>query len=135
VTTLGFLAIAFLWTSPSLDVGLEIPTSAEPGGSFAMNVVAFNPHSEVATLDNVDIPNAFFESFEVVSVTPTPSEGSPVGGFGTQTWFFDLEVPPTTTKTITFVVRPTAQGHQVIEFQVCNSTENCSSVVKAIEIR
>ncbi len=135
VTLLGVLALAFWWTSPSLDVGVEIPTSAELGGSFSMNILAFNPHSKLVTLDNVDIPNAFFESFEVVSVTPMASGDSPVGGLGTKTWYFDLEVPSTTTKTITFEVRPTAWGRHVIEFDVCNSTGDCSSVAKAIEIR
>ena len=110
VTILGILALAFWWTSPLPDIGVEIPTSVELGASFSMNIVAFNPHSKLVTIDNVDIPSAFFESFEVVSVTPIPSEDSPIGGLGTKTWYFDLEVPPTTTKTITFEVRPTARG-------------------------
>ena len=135
VTILGALTIVFWWTNPSLDVGVEIPASAELGGPFSLNIIALNPHSELATLDNVDIPNAFFESFEVVSVKPTPSEDSPIGGFGTQTWYFEIEIPPTATKTVTFEVRPTASGRHVIEFEVCNSTEDCSSVAKAIEIR
>jgi hypothetical protein len=134
ILVLGILMIAF-WTSPMLDVGVEIPTSAELGGSFAMNIVTFNPHAKLITLDNVDIPNAFFESFEVISVTPSPTWGPPVGGLGTKTWYFDLEVPPTTTKTISFEVRPTARGRQVIQFEVCNSTEDCSAVAKAIEIQ
>lgn len=128
------LAIVFL-TSPMLDVGVEIPTSAELGGSFAMNIVTFNPHSKPVKLDNVVIPNAFFKSFEVASVTPTPTEGSPVEGLGTKYWIFALEVTPKTTKTITFEVRPTARGRQMIQFEVCNFTQDCSTVVEAIEIR
>ena len=116
------------------DVTVEIPTSAKLDGSFSINIVAFNPHSELTTLDNIDIPDAFFESFEVVSVTPTPSEDSPVGGFGTKTWDFDLEIPSAATETITFQVLPTARGRHVIEFEVCNATEDCSVVVRAIEI-
>jgi hypothetical protein len=100
-----------------------------------MHIAGFNPHSSFVILDNVDIPSAFFESFEIVSVAPMPSEDSPVGGFGTKTWYFELEVPPTTTETITFELRPNARGRHVLEFEVCNSTEDCLSVVKAIEIR
>ena len=134
VLILGVMGIAFWWTSPLLAVTWEIPASAKLGGSFSMDIVAFNPHSELATLDNVDIPDAFFELFEVVSVTPTPSEDSPVGGFGTKTWYFDLEIPSSTTETITFQVRPTARGRHVIEFEVCNATEDCSLVAGAIQI-
>ncbi len=135
VTILGVLAVAYWWTSPMLDVSVKIPTSAELGNPFSMSIAAFNPHSESVVLDNVDIPNAFFESFDVISVDPMPPDDSPLEGFGTRTWYFNLEVPPTTTRTITFEVRPTVRGRHVIEFDVCNSTEDCTSVAKAIEIR
>jgi hypothetical protein len=68
-------------------------------------------------------------------VTLTPTEESPVEGLGTKDWNFDLELPPTTTKAITFEVRPMARGRQVIEFEVCNYTQTCSTLVNAIEIR
>jgi len=133
-TILGIVALDVFWTSPLLDVGVEIPTSATLDSIFYMKISISNPHSELVTLGNVDIPNAFLESFEVVTVTPRPIDDSPISGFGTNTWYFDVEVQPETTKIITFDVRPTARGRHVIEFYVCNSTEDCTLIAKPIEV-
>ncbi len=75
VTTILFaLALDCWWTSPAPDLSVELPASAEFGNCFTMDIIAFNPHSKPVKLGNVDIPYAFFESFEVVSVTPPPSQ-------------------------------------------------------------
>ena len=134
-TSIGIIALGVFWTSPALDASAEIPDTVAIGTTFLMPVSAFNPHDQMVVLDNVDIPNEFFESFEVVSVSPTPTEESPIGGFGTQTWYFEIEVAPGATETAVFELRPIAKGRPVIEFTVCNSTEDCSAVVQAIEIQ
>ena len=124
-----------VWTSPSLDVRVEAPASAGVGRVFLVTVFVSNPHSEATSLGNVDIPNEFFASFEVVSVTPTATSGeSPVGGFGSKTWYFDYELPPLASENIVLEVKAIARGRHVIEFYVCNSTEECSPVAKSIEI-
>lgn len=134
VVVFAEVLLFFVWTSPMLDVRVEAPTSAEIGHVFLVTVFVSNPHSEASSLGNVDIPNKFFDSFEVVSVSPRATSESPVGGFGSQTWYFDSELQPLASGNVVFEVKAIARGRHVIEFEVCNSTEECSPVAKSIEI-
>lgn len=131
-----FLAISLplFWSGPVLDVDVSFPESIKITDSFDLIINAKNPHSEVVELDNIDIPESFFESFEVISVSPQAISGSPVGGMGTRTWYFEIDVQPQEETTVIYKLKPLKQGQHVLELEVCNATEDGSQVAKPITV-
>lgn len=125
---------AFWWTSPIPDVTAEIPDSVVLDQRFEISILVSNPHDEALVLSNVDIPDEFFTSFNVVGVWPMPADSDPLRGLGSQTWFFELEIPLGDEQVITFEVLPFMTGDHVIEFDVCNATEDCTRIVRAIAV-
>lgn len=133
-TILFVTGVLLLWSGPILDVSVSIPESVEMSDTFDMVINAQNPHPEIVALDNVDIPDSFFELFEVVSVSPQATPGSPVEGMGTKTWYFEIDVQPMETTTVVFVLRPLKQGQHIVNFEVSNATEDNTEVVKSIKV-
>lgn len=128
------VAITYLYTGPAPAVSVALPDAAVVGTGFTIVVDVSNPHSENVALGNLDIPDRFFESFEVSSVAPEASAESPIGGFGSQTWFFDMELEPGASQRFTLSVTPIRPGTHVVEFDVCNSFEDCTRFVGAIDV-
>ncbi len=131
----GVIAIATFFTGPMPAVSVQLPEEVVLGDEFPLTLDVSNPHSEDVVLDNVDIPNRFFETFEIVSISPAPSEGSPVGGLGTQTWYFDRELSPGGSYQITLNLKALKSGIHPVEFDVCNSYQDCTTFVGVIEVR
>ncbi len=133
VTIAGVIALAVLFTGPALIVKASAPASAMLDGPVLITIEATNPHDDPVILDNVDAPNKFFQNLDIVAVRPSPSPESPVGGFGSQTWYFEISVPPQETRTVELDVVAKHPGAHVAEFRVCNSYEDCSLIVVPIE--
>lgn len=133
-TVLFAAALLIFWTGPILDVSVSVPESVEMTETFDLIIHAVNPHGEVVALDNVDIPESFFDLFEVVSVTPEASSSSPVGGMGTKTWYFEIDVLPQGETSVVFKLKPLKEGQHVIDLEVCNATEDGSQIVKSITV-
>ncbi len=130
----AIIAFGMFFTGPMVIVSVQAPDIAEVGISFPVVLEISNPHSENVALDNIDVPDRNFEIFEIISITPGPIEGSPVGGFGTQTYYMELELKPGASERITLEVRAIEPGNHTLEFDVCNSYEDCSRVVSSIEV-
>ncbi len=133
VTIAGVIALAGLFTGPVLIVKASAPASAMLEGPVLITIEATNPHDDAVILDNVDVPDRFFQNLDIVAVRPNPSPESPVGGLGSQTWYFKISVPPQETRTVELDVVAKNPGAHVAEFNVCNSYEDCSFVVVSIE--
>ena len=121
--------------APQLAVNFTVAETAWVSEPFVVRLETSNPHDEAVVLSSVDIPNRFFEPFEILSVSPAASPDSPVGGFGSQTWYFEYTVQPGQNKTVELSVRPKKLGTHVLEFAVCNGYEDCTMVTRAIEVR
>jgi len=121
-------AVAFetVFTGPELSVRVSAPTSAFVGEPFKVVLLLSNPHSEVVTLDSVDIDDEALQELRVVAVVPEASPESPVGGFGYQTWYFEDAMPPASEKAIEFEFVADSPGPHQIPFDVCNSYQDCS---------
>ena len=132
-TIAGVIAVTVLFTGPALFVKASAPASAMLEGPVVITIEVTNPHDETVILDNVDVPNKFFQNLDIVAVRPNPSPESPVGGLGSQTWYFEISVPPQETRTVELDVVAKNPGTHVAEFKVCNSYEDCSFVVVPIE--
>ncbi len=131
VTIAGSFAVLSLFTGPSLIV--KASASATLEGPVLITIEVTNPHDDPVILDNVDVPNKFFQNLDIVAVRPNPSPDSPLDGFGSQTWYFEISVPPQETRTVELDVVAKHPGAHVAEFYVCNSYEDCSLIVVPIE--
>ncbi len=133
VTIAGGYALLTLFTGPVLIVNASAPASATLEGPILIAIAATNPHDDPVILQFIDVPNRFFENLEIVAVRPSPSPESPVGGFGTKSWFFEITVAPHETRTVELDVIAKHPGAHVAEFDVCNFYGECSSIVVPIE--
>jgi len=133
VTIAGIFAFVSLFTGPSLIVKASAPASATLEGPVVITIEATNPHDDPVILHNVDVPNKFFQNLDIVAVRPSPSPESPFGGIGSQTWYFEISVPPQETRTVELDVVAKHPGAHVAEFSVCNPYADCSLIVVPIE--
>jgi hypothetical protein len=129
----AIVVFATLLTGPQLAVQVEMPDSVARGDTFVVLIEASNPHDREVELDNIDIPDRVLESFQFVSVN-VPTSGEPLGGLGTETWFFDLTVPSGSRETLEFDVKAIRAGSAVMQFDVCNAYEVCTTIVRPINI-
>ena len=120
------VALVTLLSGPELSVRISTPNSILVGETFTIVLHLSNPHSEPVTLDSVDIDNAAFATFEVISVTPEPSELSPITIIGRHSWTFQRVLEPATTETVEFEFRANLVGSYQIPLGVCNSYQDCS---------
>ncbi len=130
----GAIAVTVWFTGPQLTIHVQMPDSVTAGEPFVIEIEASNPHSEAVELDNIDFPNGVLDYFEVVDVKPLASDGSPVGGFGTQTWYFKALLQPEDHHTVEFTVRAIQAGTPVIQFDVCTGYAGCTTVVRTIRV-
>ena len=130
----GAIAIGLWFTGPQLIVQVEMPDSVIRGEPFVIEIEASNPHSEAIELNNVDFPHGVFDDFEVVDVNPLASRESPVRWPGGQTWYFDALLQPGDRRRVEFTVRAVQVGSPVIQFDVCNAYEDCTTVVRRIRV-
>lgn len=110
----------------------QTPWSSANRSRSAIN--ARNPHTQALELDNIDVPDRVFEHFELLGMSSQASDDSPLGGGGTQTWFFELPLGPGGTVVITFEAQALEVGHHVVELSVCTFNQDCASVVHDIDV-
>jgi hypothetical protein len=133
-TFVALVAFVYAFNGPQLAINTTVAETVRIDEPFVVGLETSNPHDEAIELSNIDIPNRLFEAFEVLSVS-SASEDSPIGGFGSQTWYFDHTVQPGTNRVIELSLRPKQLGTQVIEFDVCNGYEICTMVTRPIEVQ
>ena len=128
----ALVAFVTFFSGPELSVRISTPNSTLVGETFTIVLYLSNPHSEPVTLDSVDIDNAALATFEVISVTPEPSEPSPFAIFGQQSWTFQRVLEPATAETVEFEFRANLVGSYQVPLNVCNSYQDCSRILVPI---
>ena len=124
----------FTLGGPQLNVSFDIPESVAIGKPFLVTIEVSNPHAEDLVLDSIDIPDRVFERFEFVSTLPKASSDSPLGAFGTQTWYFRFPLQPGESKAIELELLPQEIGTHLVELAVCGPWAQCSPVSRPIEV-
>ncbi len=133
-TFIAIVAAVYFFTGPQLAVNITVAETVWVDEPFVLRLETSNPHDEAVELDNIDIPNRFFEAFGILSVSPAASTDSPIGGFGSQTWYFDHTVQPGQNRIVELTLQPNKPGSHVLELAVCNGYEDCSTVTRPIEV-
>ncbi len=124
----AMFAFVIFFTRPQLSVRISTPDSVLVGETFSIVLHLSNPHGEPVTLDSVDIDNAVFATFEVISITPEPSEASPITIMGQKSWAFQRILDPATTETVEFEFRANLVGSYQIPLDICNYYQDCSRI-------
>ena len=111
---------------PTLEASIATPASVAVNSTFDAVVTAENTHSDQIVLDSIDVEAVFLEGFQVVSVSPKPSETYSI--FGYRTWEFDQAVEPGEKVEVTFTLRAVQQGHYTGDVDVCNPNQDFQTV-------
>ncbi|NND60846.1 MAG: hypothetical protein HKN49_11325 [Gammaproteobacteria bacterium] len=127
----GLLLFGMSYTGPQLHAAATVPDAVVAGEDFEMIIEVSNPHDEVVEFDNFDVADEIFEQF---SLEPALNVGEAVGGFGSQTWYFDQSIEPGKTEKYTFYARAANPGIQVLTFDICNSYEDCTTLVVEVNV-
>jgi hypothetical protein len=117
-----------------LAVTISSPDVVVIGDTFAITITARNPHAQELALDNIDVPDRVLEHVAFLGVSPQASEDSPLGGGGTQTWFFETPLGPGGSAGVTIQARALEVGRQIIELSVCTFEQDCASVVRELDV-
>jgi len=120
---------------PVLSVEFDVPRAVTVDEPFLLNIVIGNPHSQTLQFSDLDIPDRFFEIFDLDSIAPLPSADSPIGGFGTQTYYYERDLDPGASYAIELKLAATQAGNHVIEFDICTSNQDCARIARAIGVR
>ena len=134
VLLVGLIFMAVFWfTGPALDVSATAPETAVQGERFTLSIEIHNPHGDDIELDNIDVPDRVLENFDINPVDPE-SLGEAIGGLGSLTWFPEWVLEPGDSATVEFDVRALSLGRQVLELEVCNDFEECTQIVRVIDV-
>lgn len=131
---IGIVAFVTLYAGPELSVQASAPEAVHSGQPFRVRLQVFNPHDEAVTLDSIDIDNSVFDTFDVVSVTPTPISGSPFSIIGQQAWSFFRDLEPGEQQSVEFELVSNTTGTFQLSVDVCNSYQDCSRNLLAVRV-
>lgn len=126
---IGMIALfyfVFVRELPTLEASITSPASVTVDSTFDAVITAENPHSDSIVLDSIDVEDVFLEGFQVVSVTPKPSDTYSI--FGYRTWEFNQAVQPGEMVEVTFTFRAVQPGHYTGDVDVCNPNQDFKTV-------
>ena len=129
-----YYAFPSWFLSSPFDVSVSAPAQAEVGSAFPISFRVVNGASDIELLSNLDIPDAFFAVFEVMSVTPEASQDSPEGGLGSQTWYFERSMEPGAEIEVVVQVKAHEPGTHLGHFELCNAREECFTHDLSIQV-
>ena len=125
--------VGLYFSGPSLAASVDAPEEVVQGEAFELRIAIENPHDEDVEFDNLDIPDAFFEVFELISLVPGAGS-DPVGVFGSQTWFYDRPLASKDRLDLSLQLRGLVAGDHIQEFSVCNDYEDCTPLLLSIRV-
>ena len=133
ISLLGAVAFFLLSEFPVLDASLSVPPEASLGATITMVVTTTNTHTKAIKLDSIDVGDTFLEGFRVLSVDPEPSDTMRV--FGMRTWFFGERVEPGDSLDVRFALEAVMEGHFSGDVDVCNPTQDFTTLIADVVIR
>ena len=119
---------------PHLALEVTMPDRVVVGDPFSIALNARNPHPDELELDNIDVPERVLEHVAFLGMSPQASEDSPLGGGGTQTWFFETPLGPGASAGVTIEAQALEVGRHVVELAVCTFDQDCASVVRELDV-
>jgi hypothetical protein len=120
---------------PMLESELTAPSMVTLDEPITLVVTATNKNQEAVTLDSIDVDNAFLSGFQVLEVNPEPTESSDIPLLDQRTWAFGRSIPPGGQVAVAFKLKPVQTGHFVGDIDVCNPTQDFSTVYADIVVR
>lgn len=136
-----FVAAAWIWYGPDspgttyFAVEVEAPAQAVVDQPFTVQVHASNPHALPLQLSDLDFPDAVFSFLTHESSTPAATLDSPVGGLGTQTYYYEAPVQPGALLQVELKFVPTKAGRGILQFDVCTGDQACTNVTRSILVK
>jgi len=127
-------ALVTFYSGPELSLQASAPEAAHSGQPFKVRLQLSNPHDESVTLDSIDVDDSVFDTFEVLSVEPTPTSDSPISIFGQTSWSFYLDFDPGEQRTVEFELVTSDSGTFQLSFDVCNTYQDCSRNLLTVNV-
>lgn len=120
---------------PQLDAELRMPDEITVDQAFDLVVDLKNPHEKAVTLDSIDVDSALIKDFQVVKITPTPTDTMRIPVVDQRSWSFGKAVPSQGALQVSFTLRPLKAGHYTGNVEVCNPNQDCTSLYADIAVR
>lgn len=122
-----------LYTSPKLAATVQQPSAAALNSQFTLAVVATNREQQPIKLDSIDIDDSFLKGFQVVEVDPAPASTMHI--LNQRSWGFEQAIQPGQGVTVTFTLKAVEKGHFSGDIDVCNSTQDCTTVIGDVVVQ
>lgn len=120
---------------PVLEVAMSLPLEAEMESTVPMVIMATNTHNAPITLDSIDIDDSFLAGFQVVSIDPRPDDTSHLGICHQRTWGFGKPVAPGASLSVTFLLKPVAEGRFAGDIDVCNANQDFKTLLADVVVK
>lgn len=133
VASVVLLLMYLLYEPPLLSASLLAPTRVALDSEFELVVTVSNPHPKPMTLDSIDLYEDFLEGFQVLSITPEPSDSNAYGGM--RSWEFGDSISPGDELKIRFELRAVEEGRFKGDLDVCNPKMDYRTLVPDIVVR
>lgn len=114
---------------PVLEAKLSVPPEVSIGSTVSLFITATNPHTKTVTLDSIDVDDAFLTGFQVVTITPEPTDTMHVPFTNQRSWSFAKPVEPGDSITVSFVLKPVIEGHFSGDIDVCNPNQDFTTLL------
>ena len=132
ITVFGFLYWSVTSEPPAFQVQIESPEQVTLGEEFDLVVNVTNASESDLTLGSIDVYESLLDGFELISVSPTPSETSHF--IGMHTSYFSKKLEAQESFTATYSLKAKEEGLWIGDIDFCTPWENYVTVSKAITV-
>jgi uncharacterized protein (DUF58 family) len=131
----GLVLYWLLRERPVLESTLSLPTEVELDATVPMVITTTNGHSTPVTLDSIDVDDSFLAGFQVIRIEPEPEGTLHVPFLNQRSWAFATVVQPGDSLTVTFHLKPVAEGHFSGDIDVCNPSQDFETLLADVVVR
>lgn len=126
-----FAYIAFSGPAP-FAVSVDAPDSVTVGEEFELAVTVQNVHDTAAQLGSIDIYDSFLDGFDVVSVSPEPTEELGVLDF--RSFYFEEELGVNESTVVVYTLKAAQAGLWSGDVDCCTPSENFSTATAVVRV-
>ncbi len=125
----GVAALLYLSLNPpggfgppqNITVAVNAPSQAPARQPFQITVDVTNTATTTQNLNSIDIYDGWHDGFVISQTTPATTSKIRIMDF--TSYFFEKDIPPGQTLTVTFDVTPTTVGSYTGDWDICINTE------------
>ena len=128
-----FVVAWFVHDKPMLDAHLSLPNKVALDAPLTMLITTSNSHPKAVTLDSIDIDDDLLEGFQVVSITPEPTDTMHI--LGQRSWSFGQRVKPGESLPVRFEMTAVVEGHFSGDIDVCNPNQDYHTLLGDVVVR